>query len=156
MHRPRTLTVAAALAAVLLVVAAPAMASGGGQGAVYTLTNAASGNAVAVFDRANDGSLTPDGTVATGGNGTGAGLRSQGALVLDDDRLLAVNAGSNTISLLQVDRRGKVTLADVEAQLTQVLAAGRPSDWPVPPLWDGRAGERIARTLSRELGWPRA
>ncbi len=49
-----------------------------------------------------------------------------------------------------------VTLADVEAQLTQVLAAGRPTDWPVPPLWDGRAGERIARTLSRELGWPRA
>jgi len=49
-----------------------------------------------------------------------------------------------------------VTLADVEDQLAQVLAAGRPESWPVPPLWDGRAGERIARVLSRELGWAHA
>ena len=36
------------------------MASGGGRGdgAVYTLTNSASGNAVAVFERDRDGSLT--------------------------------------------------------------------------------------------------
>jgi 6-phosphogluconolactonase len=114
MHRLRTLVVAAALTAALLVLAAPAMASGGGKGAVFTLTNAASGNAVAVFDRANDGSLTAAGTVATGGNGTGAVLGSQGAIVLDGNRLLAVNAGSNTLSLLHVDRRGKVKLADVE------------------------------------------
>jgi hypothetical protein len=113
MHRVRTLAVAAALAAALLVLAAPAMASGG-KGAVFTLTNAASGNEVAVFDRASDGSLTAAGTVATGGNGTGAGLGSQGALVLDGRRLLAVNAGSNTISLLHVGRRGNVRLADVE------------------------------------------
>ena len=77
MHRITPLLVAAVLAVTLLVLAAPAMASGGG-GAVYTLTNEASGNAVAVFDRASDGSLTPDGTVPTGGNGTGAGLGSQG------------------------------------------------------------------------------
>jgi 6-phosphogluconolactonase len=114
MHRLRTLVVAAALTAVLLVLAAPAMASGGGKGAVYTLTNAASGNAVAVFDRANDGSLTPAGTVPTGGNGTGAGLGSQGAIVLAGNRLLAVNAGSNSLSLLHVNRHGKVKLADVE------------------------------------------
>jgi 6-phosphogluconolactonase len=113
MHRLRTLVAAAALTAALLVLAAPAMASGG-KGAVFTLTNAASGNAVAVFDRANDGSLTAAGTVATGGNGTGAGLGSQGAIVLDGDRLLAVNAGSNTLSLLHVNRHGNVSLADVE------------------------------------------
>lgn len=115
MHRLGTLAVAAALAVVLLVLASPAMASGGGRGdcAVYTLTNSASGNAVAVFDRANDGSLTAEGTVSTGGAGTGAGLGSQGALILDDGRLFAVNAGSNTISLLQVGHRGKVWLADV-------------------------------------------
>jgi 6-phosphogluconolactonase len=115
MHRIGTLAVAAVLAAVLLVLAAPAMASGGGRGdgAVYTLTNSASGNAVAVFDRAHDGSLTAEGTVSTGGAGTGAGLGSQGALVLDDGRLLAVNAGSNTISLLRTGHRGKVWLADV-------------------------------------------
>jgi 6-phosphogluconolactonase len=115
MHRIGTFALLLALAAVFLVLAAPAMASGGGSGggAVYTLTNSASGNAVAVFHRASDGSLTAEGTVPTGGAGTGAGLGSQGALVLDDDRLLAVNAGSNTISLLQVGHRGGVRLADV-------------------------------------------
>jgi 6-phosphogluconolactonase len=115
MHRIGTFALALALAAVFLAFAAPAMASGGGSGggAVYTLTNSASENAVAVFDRARDGSLTAEGTVPTGGAGTGAGLGSQGALVLDDDRLFAVNAGSNTISLLQVGNRGRVRLADV-------------------------------------------
>jgi 6-phosphogluconolactonase len=111
MHRIRTLMAAAVLATALLVLAAPAMASGGG-GAVYTLTNSASGNAVAIFDRASDGSLTPDGTVPTGGNGAGAGLGSQGALVLDRNRLFAVNAGSNTISMLRVGRGGNVWLQD--------------------------------------------
>ena len=113
MHRLRTLIVAAALAAAALALAGPTMASGGGK-ALYTLTNAASGNAVAVFDRADDGSLTPAGTVATGGNGTGAGLGSQSAIVLDGNRLLAVNAGSNTLSLLHMNHRGKPVLADVE------------------------------------------
>jgi DNA-binding beta-propeller fold protein YncE len=113
MHR-RPALVLAALAAALLVTATPAMASGGGKGAVYTLTNSASGNAVAVFERARDGSLEPAGAVATGGLGTGGGLGSQGAIVLDHHRLLAVNAGDNTISLLDVTRHGKVRLADVE------------------------------------------
>ena len=115
MHRPRTLTVAAALAAVLLVLAAPAMASGGGQGGRSTRSRtrrpamrspSSTGRATA-RSRRRDGRRRAE-------TGTGAGLGSQGALVLDDDRLFAVNAGSNTISLLHVDRRGKVTLADVE------------------------------------------
>ena len=88
------------------------MASGGGE-AVYTLTNAASGNAVAVFGRAADGSLTPDGTVPTGGLGTGAGLGSQGAIVLDRGRLFAVNAGDDTVSMLRAGHRGRVWLEDV-------------------------------------------
>jgi 6-phosphogluconolactonase len=112
MHRLTALAVAAALGVALLVLAAPAMASGGG-GAVYTLTNAASGNAVAVFDRAADGSLTPDGTVPTGGFGTGAGLGSQGSVVLDRGRLFAVNAGDDTISMLRAGHRGRVWLEDV-------------------------------------------
>ena len=111
MHGIKTLAVAIALAAALLVLAAPAMASSGG--AVYTLTNSASGNAVAVFDRAADGSLTSDGTVPTGGLGTGAGLGSQGAIVLEGRRLFAVNAGDDTVSMLHVGRRGKVSLVDV-------------------------------------------
>jgi 6-phosphogluconolactonase len=115
MHRLRSLMLALVAGALFLALAGPAMASGGGgDGAVYTLTNSASGNAVAVFERDRDGSLTPRGTVPTGGNGTGAGLGSQGALVLDDNRLLAVNAGSNSLSLLHVGRRGNVRLADVD------------------------------------------
>ncbi len=72
--------------------------------AVYTLTNQVSGNAVAVFARATDGSLTPSGSFATGGTGTGGGLGSQGAIVLSRDGrfLLAVNAGSNDVSVLRV------------------------------------------------------
>jgi 6-phosphogluconolactonase len=116
MHRLRTLVLALVVGAAFLALAGPAMASGGGRGdgAVYTLTNSASGNAVAVFERDRDGSLTARGTVATGGNGTGAGRGSQGALILDGNRLLAVNAGDNTLSLLLVDRRGKVRLTDVD------------------------------------------
>ena len=116
MHRLRTLMLALVTGTAFLALAGPAMASGGGRGdgAVYTLTNSASGNAVAVFERDSDGSLTPGRSVPTGGTGTGAGLGSQGALVLDDDRLLAVNAGDNTLSLLHVDWRGKVRLADVD------------------------------------------
>ncbi|MGH3014076.1 MAG: lactonase family protein, partial [Gaiellaceae bacterium] len=99
----------------VLAAAAPATAAGGDRGgrAVYTLTNSSSGNAVAVFSRAADGSLTADGTVSTGGAGTSAGLGSQGALVLDGRRLFAVNAGSNTISALRVGRGGTVSLTDV-------------------------------------------
>ena len=114
MHRLRQLSFAAVLAVAALTFAASASADGNrGRGAVYTLTNAATGNAVAVFERAANGSLTPEGMVSTGGRGTGAGLGSQGALVLDDDRLFAVNAGSNTISSLEVDDGNEVELEDV-------------------------------------------
>ena len=79
-----------------------------GPRAVYTLTNQVSGNAVAVFARSGDGTLTAAGTFATGGAGTGAGLGSQGAVTLSDDGrlLLAVNAGSNDVSVFQVDPQG--------------------------------------------------
>lgn len=53
--------------------------------AVYALTNSPNGNAVVVYRRAGDGSLTPDGSYTTGGNGTGAGLGSQGAVIVSDD-----------------------------------------------------------------------
>jgi len=79
-----------------------------GPRAVYTITNQVAGNAVAIFSRAADGTLTPAGNVATGGTGTGAGLGSQGAVTLSDDgRLLfAVNAGSNDLSVFRVDPQG--------------------------------------------------
>jgi UDP-N-acetylglucosamine 2-epimerase (non-hydrolysing) len=31
------------------------------------------------------------------------------------------------------------------------LAAGRPATWPVPPLWDGHAGERIVKVVAGHL-----
>lgn len=77
-------------------------------GAVYTSTNAATGNAVVAFMRNRDGSLTPAGSYATGGLGTGAGLGSQGALTFSDNRrwLFVVNAGSNEISVFAVTHDG--------------------------------------------------
>src|SRR5215203_4595992 len=74
-------------------------------GAVFTLSNSAAGNAVIAFARNADGSLTPAGSFATMGNGTGAGLGSQGAVVLSEDGqlLFAVNAASNTITSFAVN-----------------------------------------------------
>lgn len=85
-------------------------------GAVYTMTNAAAGNAVLVFDRDANGRLTPAGRVATGGNGTGAGLGNQSGVVLSKNErwLITVNAGSNSVALLEVTDRG-LRLADVVA-----------------------------------------
>ena len=76
--------------------------------AVYTLTNQVAGNAVAVFNRAADGTLSAAGTIATGGTGTGGSLGSQGAVALSDDgrRLFAVNAGSNDVSVFDVGPTG--------------------------------------------------
>lgn len=74
-------------------------------GAVFTESNSAAGNAVIAFARSADGSLTAAGSFATLGNGTGAGLGSQGAVALSDDGqfLFAVNAASNSITSFAVD-----------------------------------------------------
>lgn len=86
-------------------------ASGEGRaGNVYTMSNASSGNAVLVFDRSPDGTLTAAGSFGTGGNGSGAGLGNQGGLALAGEGrwLLAVNAGSNSITAFRVDADGTV------------------------------------------------
>ncbi len=87
-------------------------------GAVYVMTNQATGNSVLVFRRDASGVLSPAGTYLTGGQGSGSGadpLASQGALTLSDDGrfLFAVNAGSNSISMFRVLPSG-LTLLDVE------------------------------------------
>jgi len=87
-----------------------------GSGAVYTLTNAASGNGVVAFHRAADGSLSPLGTFATGGLGAGGTLDplvSQFATVLNErhDALFAVDAGSDQVSSFRVASDGALTLA---------------------------------------------
>jgi len=97
-----------AIAAAGAIAATANVASAHPTGAVYTLTNSTSGNAVVVFDRNVDGALTAHGTYPTGGDGTGAGLGSQGALVLARSRreLFAVNAASNSITAFTVTPRG--------------------------------------------------
>ena len=81
---------------------------GGARSAVYTITNDADGNEVAVYERSADGSLTFMATYPTGGLGSGAGLGSQGSVILRENgrRLFVVNAGSNQISVFAVRRDG--------------------------------------------------
>lgn len=89
--------------------AVPAQAAHvGGSGHVYTMTNSAAGNQVLVFDRAGKGVLTLAQTVDTAGNGTSAGLGSQGAVTLSQDGhwLFVVNAGSGTVSTFGVGDDG--------------------------------------------------
>lgn len=76
-------------------------------GAVYVLSNAADGNKVLVFQRSSDGHLTSSDNYATGGNGTGAGLGSQGSVILHQfggtDFIFAVNAGSNDVTVFKAE-----------------------------------------------------
>ncbi len=101
----------AGLAVAGLAAIAPASASAHGGGSVYTESNAAA-NTVQVFNQAPDGTLTPGDAYLTGGAGTGAaGLGSQGALAIDHDWLLAVNAGSNDVSAFRI-HGGHLVLVD--------------------------------------------
>ena len=87
---------------------------------VYTESNlsaADGGNTVLAFKATNGGGLTSVGSFATGGDGTGSGLGSQGAVTVADDghALLVVNAGSNTVSFFRVLSGGGLRLVDAAA-----------------------------------------
>jgi 6-phosphogluconolactonase len=86
-------------------------------GHVYVNDNTAGTNTIAAFDRHADGSLTPvDGSpFPAGGAGAGKGLASQGAVqVTDNGRyLLAVDAGSNQVSVLRIEHDGSLRLVSV-------------------------------------------
>jgi 6-phosphogluconolactonase len=102
--------------ALTIFTAGLALAGGGPQGAagaVYAMTNAESGNQVIAFDRLPDGALDEPEAYDTGGLGFVGGvpvdpLGSQGSLRLSPDHqwLLAVNAGSNEISVFRVKPQG--------------------------------------------------
>jgi len=115
----------------MTAVAVPALAAtagnagyGGAGGAVFVQTDNTAGNAVVAYQRAPDGTLTLAGTYPTGGRGgVLAGsvvdhLASQGSLTYDPEAglLLAVNAGSDTVSVFGV--RGD------RLELRQVVWAG--------------------------------
>lgn len=96
-----SLALFAALGTAVLAVPTVGATAGGVDGAVYTLTNNVAGNEVVVFDRLADGSLGAQRSYSTRGTGTGGGLGNQGALALTDSGrwLLAVNPGSNSVSV---------------------------------------------------------
>src|SRR6266480_3008220 len=111
------------LIAAAFLALAGASSAGTSKSAVFVQTNELTGNQIAVYDRNSDGTLTRAGTYATGGLGGAAlpgtesdRLATQGSLVLAHDLLIAVNAGSDTISVFRVqgDR----------LSLEQVLASG--------------------------------
>ncbi len=79
-----------------------------GPGMVYTLSNKTDGNKVISYRRAANGKLSFSQAYPTGGNGTGGGLGNQGAVVLadNDEVLLAINAGSNSVSSLKITGNG--------------------------------------------------
>ena len=89
-----------------LGVAANGASAANAGGAVYVLTNRANNNAVLVFPRAADGTLSSPAKFGTGGTGTGGGLGSQGAIELHGDRLYAVSAGSDEITSFAVSHDG--------------------------------------------------
>ena len=84
-------------------------------GHVYVNDNTAPVNTVAGFDRHADGSLTaiPGSPFPVGGSGAGSPDASQGSLQLGADGryLLAVDAGSNQISVLRVRPDGSLQAA---------------------------------------------
>jgi 6-phosphogluconolactonase (cycloisomerase 2 family) len=116
--KKKILAILSILIAFLASVSALAMmsAAAGPAGQVYTIDNAASGNNVLVFNRGSDGSLVASGTYSTSGLGTGSKLASQGAVVLSQDGkwLLVVDAGSNQISVFEIEGN-TLTLTDIES-----------------------------------------
>jgi 6-phosphogluconolactonase (cycloisomerase 2 family) len=88
--------------------------------ALFVQTDALAGNQVLAYQRGTDGSIALTGTYGTGGSGglaAGASadpLASQGSLLLtpDGQDLLAVNAGSDSVSVFAV-RGTQLTLDDV-------------------------------------------
>ncbi|HTU62714.1 MAG TPA: beta-propeller fold lactonase family protein [Polyangiales bacterium] len=75
-----------------------------GKAAIFTISNEAEGNRVLAFKVRHDGTLGRAHAFATGGMGSGDSLGSQGALVLTHDQrfLIAVDAGSNELSVFEV------------------------------------------------------
>jgi 6-phosphogluconolactonase len=110
----------AAAAAISVPASASASTSTGASpvvGHVYVNDNTKGANTIGAFDRHADGSLTlvAGSAFAAGGAGTGTGLASQGAIQITPDGrfLIAVDAGSNQVSVLQIHVDGSLSLVSV-------------------------------------------
>lgn len=93
------------------------------EGAVYAMSNDFNANSIVAYGRNDDGTLELIGTFLTGGKGAafdgGEGLDpliSAYSVILTDDRehLLAVNAGSNSISVFKINADRTLRLTDVK------------------------------------------
>ena len=116
-RRPVLLSLAAVATAAAAAIPATASASIHASpmvGHVYVNDNTTGTNTIGAFDRHADGTLTPEtgSPFAAGGAGTGAGLASQGAVQISPDGrfLIAVDAGSNQISVLRIRHNGSLRL----------------------------------------------
>ena len=95
--------------------------------AAFVQTNDPAGNSIVAYRRNPDGTLTETGIFATGGKGgkelpgtQSDPLGSQGSLVFDTGHrlLVAVNAGSNTITVFRVE--------GTQLERMQILSSGGP------------------------------
>jgi 6-phosphogluconolactonase (cycloisomerase 2 family) len=144
--------------------AGPAQAAGfpGPAGAVYTMTNSPSGNAIEAFTRASEGALTPAGTYPTGGNGGALGSGHSIAVSPGGRVVVNVNAGSNSVSAFAATPWGlrligtassggtdpnSVTIAG--DHLVYVLNAGSDT---ISGFWLGWGGLRPIPGSARPLG----
>src|SRR3954464_7025488 len=108
-----TTSAAAALAVTAALAALPAASAhethGHDTGAVFVQNDDPAGNTIIAYARSASGGLRETGRYGTGGRGgVLAGsvvdhLASQGSLGLDDELLLAANAGSDTITTFTAD-----------------------------------------------------
>jgi hypothetical protein len=122
MSKVRFTILVALVGAVAVTVAGGAAASQGGApgsavvGHLYINDNTAPVNTVAGFARHADGALTPlpGSPFAVGGAGLGQADASQGSLQLSSDGryLLAVDAGSNQLTVLRIKPNGSLQAAE--------------------------------------------
>lgn len=161
-----TATSAATLVATALPAAAATPHNQGGRHdrhAVFLQENQPSGNEIAVFSRSGDGRLHAVHHYSTGGLGgslSGAAvdpLASQGGLTYDakNQLLYAVNAGSGTLTVFQVDglTLTRVQVLDTRGALPVSVSVGNDTVYVLDAAGDGTiTGFRVVnRKLERVL-----
>ncbi|MBV9094039.1 MAG: beta-propeller fold lactonase family protein [Streptosporangiaceae bacterium] len=169
--RPGALILGLAAAA---AVAVPAAASASADtspvvGHVYVNDNTTGTNTIGAFNRHADGTLSPEAgsPFPAGGAGNGSGLSSQGAIQTTPDGrfLIAVDAGSNQISVLRVHFDGSLSLVSTVGSAarcpTALPCTATWSTWPTPvpampttPASGSASSASYSRSRGRPSRWP--
>ncbi|KAF9267721.1 hypothetical protein L218DRAFT_854401 [Marasmius fiardii PR-910] len=123
------------------------------KGAAYFITNEPDNNFIVSADIGGDGRLTLRQAVATGGHGLHGGptadpdpLFSQGAIKVSsaNNMLATVNAGSNTISLFNIDQNDPAKLDRVGSPI------GSGGEFPISVSFN-KAGDRLCALNGGEV-----